>query len=60
MIPQFLWGHRWARMRQGGRWEQRDGQWYPVAEWSTPKDLPELYGRGQVPVREEWPRESRG
>ena len=55
MIPRFLWGLRWARQRQGGKWEQRDGEWFPVTEWSTPKDLPELYGRGQVPVREEWP-----
>lgn len=55
MLSGFLWRYRWARRCRGGRWERWGERWVPVAEWSTPRDRPEEYGRGRVPDREEWP-----
>ena len=55
MLPPFLWGHEWARRRYGGKWERWGDEWRPVDDWSMPRDEPELYGSGVIPVREEWP-----
>jgi hypothetical protein len=54
MLPKFLWNYRWARQRQGGRWERWENHWQPVKEWSTPTTRPEKYGQGMTPEREEW------
>lgn len=55
-LPKFLWRHRWARQRQGGKWERWDSQWQPVKEWSTPSTRPDMYGQGKTPEREDWDR----
>jgi hypothetical protein len=55
MLPRFLWQYRWARRRHGGKWERWDEEWSPVADWSTPRDRPDEYGRGETPEREHWP-----
>ena len=34
-LPQFLWSCQWARQRQGGKWEHRNGRWIPVKNWSS-------------------------
>jgi hypothetical protein len=54
MLPQFLWKYRWARQRQGGKWERWESNWVPVDEWSTPRTRPDEYGRGLTPEREDW------
>ncbi len=53
-LPKFLWKYRWARQRQGGKWERWDEDWQPVNDWSTPTTRPEMYGAGMVPEREDW------
>jgi len=54
MLPRFLWGRRWARKAHGGKWERWGLSWIPVDDWSTPKDHPDEYGRGEIPEREDW------
>lgn len=54
MLPRFLWQHRWARRRSGGKWERWDDRWIPVDDWSTPAERPDDYGRGLTPEREDW------
>jgi hypothetical protein len=53
-LPKFLWKYRWARQRQGGKWERWDEDWQPVNDWSTPVTRPEMYGAGKTPAREDW------
>jgi len=53
-LPKFLWNYRWARQRQGGKWERWDEDWQPVSDWSTPRTRPEMYGAGKTPEREDW------
>lgn len=54
MLPSFLWKYKWARQRQGGKWERWDKGWVPVKEWSTPSSRPTEYGEGKTPEREAW------
>lgn len=54
MIPEFLWSQRWARRLHGGKWELWGARWVPVKEWSSPRDRPTEYGRGELPEREDW------
>jgi hypothetical protein len=53
MLPRFLWQYKWARRRQGGKWERWGTQWVPVKQWSTPSSEPDLYGTGDPPERED-------
>lgn len=54
MLPRFLWSRRWARRRQGGKWERWGDAWVPVSDWTTPSERPDLYGGGPPAEREDW------